>query len=158
MSVACHRSPPARYCVPMPDRSAWTKTQLAYNAYLREAPGLALKTGPDLYPSIDVAIQSLDWLTQHSVVVLGFDGFTTDGQYLYPSLSHIADFSGTPPGRWRVDGPRQPLGRRVASRAHSLAWPGSVRRHGDRVRRRPPGHGITLTIRGNTPSSIRLKG
>jgi hypothetical protein len=77
----------------MSDRSAWTKTEVAYDAYLREAPGLALRTGPDLYPSIDLAIQSLDWLTQHLVVVLCFDGFTTDGQYLDPSMNHIADFS-----------------------------------------------------------------
>jgi hypothetical protein len=55
--------------------------------------GLALRTGPDLYPSVTLARESLGWIEAQSFVVLGFDGFTTDGEWLIPSLEHIADFS-----------------------------------------------------------------
>ena len=61
--------------------------------------GLVLKSGDSFYPGINAAVEALDWLAQHSCVVLGFDGLDTDGTYIYPRLDYIADF-GEIGGSW----------------------------------------------------------
>lgn len=66
-----------------------------------EVKGLVLRTGSGaLYPSVGAAIAALDWLEAHNAVVLGFDGFDTDGRYLRPRLDRIADFSQDLPADW----------------------------------------------------------
>jgi hypothetical protein len=77
----------------MSDRSKWSAARAAYQRHLDDIAGLALRTGPDLYPSVTLARESLGWIEAQSFAVLGFDGFTTDGEWLIPSLEHIADFS-----------------------------------------------------------------
>jgi hypothetical protein len=77
----------------MPDPRARSRPNAAYQRHIGDIAGLALRTGPDLYPSVSLALASLDWIQEQSLVVLGFEGFTTDGVRLVPSLEHIADFS-----------------------------------------------------------------
>jgi hypothetical protein len=77
----------------MSNRSAWTPTDVAFHNFLLAADGLALRSGHDLYPSVQLALNALPWLEEHSVLVLGFDGLNTDGQWIHPSMDHIADFS-----------------------------------------------------------------
>lgn len=36
----------------------------------------------------------MTWLREHHAVILGFEGFRTDGASLEPLLEYIADFSG----------------------------------------------------------------
>jgi hypothetical protein len=77
----------------MPDPSKWSPAQAAYQRHLDQIEGLALRTAGGLYPSLKLAVVSLDWLEAQSLIVLGFDGFTTDGEWIIPSMEHIADFS-----------------------------------------------------------------
>lgn len=74
--------------------SAWT------NHLEREVQGLVLRSGTTLYPSVTTAIDALEWLEAHNAVVLGFDGFDTDGRHLLVRLDRIADFSLDLPADW----------------------------------------------------------
>jgi hypothetical protein len=76
------------------DRSTWTPIQVEFHEFLAAANGLALRSGPDLYPGVQLALDALPWLEERSIVVLGCDGLDTDGQWIRPRLDRIADFSG----------------------------------------------------------------
>ncbi len=81
------------YVARVSDRSAWTATHVAFHEYLAAAEGLALRSGPDIYPGVQLALDALAWMEERSVMVLGFDGLDTDGQWIRPRLDKIADFS-----------------------------------------------------------------
>lgn len=74
----------------------------AWDDYLKQGiEGLVLKSGSSCYPSVGAALSALDWLEAHNCVVLGFEGFSTDGHTLRPRLDRIADFSEELPAPWR---------------------------------------------------------
>lgn len=108
----------------MSQRSRWTGANQTYYAYLVGTSGAVFESGPNVYPSVDLAIESLQWVADQSLAVIGFDGFIVEGESLQPSLDHISDFSGLleGSGTWGV---RVGESIRVA-REVLLQWRGQV--------------------------------
>jgi hypothetical protein len=57
-----------------------------WNAYLAELPDIVMRSHGRLYPSVSAALTAIDWVECHSLVVLGFDGLDTDGEWIRPQL------------------------------------------------------------------------
>jgi hypothetical protein len=55
--------------------------------------GLRLLSGNEVYIGIGAATDAVEWFRQRSMVILGMEGFTTDGRALQPLLDYITDFS-----------------------------------------------------------------
>ena len=55
--------------------------------------GLRLLSGNEVYIGIGAATDAVEWFRQRSMVILGMEGFTTDGRALQALLEYIADFS-----------------------------------------------------------------
>jgi hypothetical protein len=60
---------------------------------LTAASGLLLTSGGALYIGIGGAANAVAALQRNSIVVLGMEGFNTDGRSVVPLLDYIADFS-----------------------------------------------------------------
>ena len=56
--------------------------------------GLFLVTPNTTLVGLGSAEEAVTWLREHHAVILGFEGFRTDGASLEPLLGYIADFSG----------------------------------------------------------------
>ena len=63
--------------------------------------GLFLVTPNTTLVGLGSAEEAVTWLREHHAVILGFEGFRTDGASLEPLLEYIADFSGVE-GRPRI--------------------------------------------------------
>jgi hypothetical protein len=66
----------------------------AWDSYLSETvTGPVLCSAGKHYPSVQTALDCLDWIESHDLVIVGFDGLNLDANRIRPSLDHIADFS-----------------------------------------------------------------
>ena len=73
-----------------------------WDSYLRKnVTGPTLCSAGRHYPSIQTALDCLDWIQSHGLVILGFDGLNAVARGIQPSLDHIADFSSIE-GHWDV--------------------------------------------------------
>jgi hypothetical protein len=61
--------------------------------FARSAAVLMLTSGDNIYLGRARVAEALEWLHAQGLVVLGMEGFSTDGRYVLPSLDHVADFS-----------------------------------------------------------------
>lgn len=65
-----------------------------WDSYLSEkVTGPVLRSSGRHYPSVQTALDCLDWIESHGLVIVGFDGLNAVAQGIQPSLDHIADFS-----------------------------------------------------------------
>ena len=66
----------------------------AWDAYLaEEVTAPVLRSSGRHYPTVQTALDCLDWIESHGLVIVGFDGLNAVAQGIQPSLDHIADFS-----------------------------------------------------------------
>jgi hypothetical protein len=66
----------------------------AWHSYLSETvTGPVLCSAGKRYPSIQTALDCLDWIESNGFVIVGFDGLNLVANRIRPSLDHIADFS-----------------------------------------------------------------
>jgi hypothetical protein len=66
----------------------------AWDSYLSETVrGPALCSAGKRYPSVQTALDCLDWIESQGLLIVGFDGLNVVAQGIQPSLDHIADFS-----------------------------------------------------------------
>jgi len=73
-----------------------------WDSYLSEnVKGPILCAAGRHYPSIQTALDCLDWIESQGFVILGFEGLNAVAQGIQPSLDHIADFSSIE-GHWDV--------------------------------------------------------
>jgi hypothetical protein len=94
----------------------------AWDSYLSETvTGPVLCSAGKHYPSVQTALNCLDWIERHGLVIIGFDGLNAVADGIQPSLGHIADFSS-------IDGPRDArVAASVAASRDLLAhWLGAV--------------------------------
>jgi hypothetical protein len=60
---------------------------------LQATNALCLLSGNSIYFGIGKAKEVVEWLTRNEFIILGFEGFKTNGCFIEPSLDFIADFS-----------------------------------------------------------------
>jgi hypothetical protein len=60
---------------------------------IHDLEGLKLLSGNEVYIGIGAATDAVEWFRQRSIVILGMEGFTTDGRALQALLDYITDFS-----------------------------------------------------------------
>jgi hypothetical protein len=66
----------------------------AWDSYISETvKGPVLCSAGKHYPSVQTALECLDWIESHRLVIVGFDGLNLVANRIRPSLDHIADFS-----------------------------------------------------------------
>jgi hypothetical protein len=72
----------------------------AWDSYLSETvTGPVLCSAGKHYPSVQTALDCLDWIESHGLLIVGFDGLNAVALGIQPSLDHIADFSSIE-GHW----------------------------------------------------------
>ncbi len=59
----------------------------------KEGRGLSLRSGDKVLVGIGFAEEAVLWFKHRGAIILGFEGFRTDGASLYALLEYIADFS-----------------------------------------------------------------
>ena len=94
----------------------------SWDAYLaEEVTAPVLRSSGKHYPSVQTALDCLDWIESHGLVIVGFDGLNLVPQGIQPSLYHIADFSS-------IEGPwgAQVAASVAASRDLLARWLGEV--------------------------------
>lgn len=82
-----------------------------YDELTKNDEGLFLVSGKDLYVGFGYARRAVKYLADHSVVILGFEGFSTNGRDLEPLLEYVVDLevAGTSDEERVADGLRKAL-------------------------------------------------
>jgi len=60
-------------------------------------PGGVTRRGGETFVEAELVVLLVDEAQRRGIAILGLEGFLIDDESVYPSLSHVADFSGAEP-------------------------------------------------------------